>query len=164
MSTPTAITPRTERERLARVAELRQDRASGSSRIDPAVGRRDLARAPGDRRRAAEAAPESMPLCVTRWCTTEPTKPSSADWSTPSRPPLIRSTTSLLALCESDSPAILCDAAQILGRRESARSVPELQRLTEHADDNVALAAVEALGRIGGREALGRSARPSRES
>jgi len=60
----------------------------------------------------------------------------------------------LLDLTSDDNVAVVCDAAQILGRRESARAVPKLRQLTEHADDNVALAAVEALGRIGGKEAL----------
>jgi len=60
----------------------------------------------------------------------------------------------VLSLCDQENAAIVCDAAQILGRRESQRAVPKLCALTEHADDNVALAAVEALGRIGGREAV----------
>ena len=60
----------------------------------------------------------------------------------------------VLELAEGDNVAVLCDAAQILGRRESRRAVPKLKELTQHADDNVALAAVEALGRIGGKEAL----------
>jgi len=60
----------------------------------------------------------------------------------------------LLNLANDGDVAVVCDAAQILGRRESARAVPKLKQLTEHPDDNVALAAVEALGRIGGKEAL----------
>ncbi|HEY0464113.1 MAG TPA: HEAT repeat domain-containing protein, partial [Polyangiaceae bacterium] len=60
----------------------------------------------------------------------------------------------LIELAEDHNVAVICDAAQILGRRESARGVPKLKALTQHADDNVALAAVEALGRIGGKEAL----------
>ena len=60
----------------------------------------------------------------------------------------------LLELAEDENVAVVCDAAQILGRRESTRAVPKLKELTQHADDNVALAAVEALGRIGGKEAL----------
>ena len=60
----------------------------------------------------------------------------------------------LLDLSSDDNVAVLCDAAQILGRRESTKAVPKLKQLTEHADDNVALAAIEALGRIGGKEAL----------
>jgi len=56
-----------------------------------------------------------------------------------------------------NTPAVICDAAQILGRRKSTRSIATLARLTEHPDDNVAVAAIEALGRIdspGGLEAL----------
>ncbi|MCY1040378.1 HEAT repeat domain-containing protein [Corallococcus sp. bb12-1] len=52
------------------------------------------------------------------------------------------------------NPAIVCDAAQVLGRRRSRQSVPLLARLTVHADDNVAVAAIEALGRIGGGAAV----------
>ncbi len=47
------------------------------------------------------------------------------------------------------APAVICDAAQILGRRKSTRSIAALAHLTEHPDDNVAVAAIEALGRIG---------------
>jgi len=60
----------------------------------------------------------------------------------------------LLGLVTDDNVAVVCDAAQILGRRESTLALPQLTELTRHADDNVALAAVEALGRIGGKEAL----------
>lgn len=60
----------------------------------------------------------------------------------------------LLELAADENVAVVCDAAQILGRREASVAVPVLQGLTQHADDNVALAAVEALGRIGGKEAL----------
>ena len=58
----------------------------------------------------------------------------------------------ILQLAEDANAAVICDAAQILGRRESARAVPKLRALTLHEDDNVALAAVEALGRIGGQQ------------
>ncbi len=60
----------------------------------------------------------------------------------------------LLELVTDAQVAVVCDAVQILGRRESTRALPKLKELTQHADDNVALAAVEALGRIGGKEAL----------
>jgi HEAT repeat protein len=57
----------------------------------------------------------------------------------------------LLSLAESSqSPAVLCDVAQVLGRRGSRASVSLLSRLVAHPDDNVAVAAIEALGRIGG--------------
>jgi HEAT repeat protein len=56
----------------------------------------------------------------------------------------------VIALAATDHPApVVCDAAQILGRRKSLAGVPTLERLTRHSDDNVAVAAVEALGRIG---------------
>lgn len=51
-------------------------------------------------------------------------------------------------------PAVLADVAQILGRRRATAGIPALVALTRHADDNVAVAAVEALGRIGGRAAV----------
>lgn len=58
------------------------------------------------------------------------------------------------ALTEHPDPAVIVDAAQILGRRRSAEAVPVLAKLTTHPDDNVSVAALEALGRIGGRSAV----------
>lgn len=60
----------------------------------------------------------------------------------------------VMELLNDAQPAVLCDAAQILGRRASARALPALEALTRHESDNVALAAVEAIGRIGGSSAL----------
>jgi HEAT repeat protein len=57
-------------------------------------------------------------------------------------------------LSTAEDPHVVCDAAQILGRRRTGRAVPLLTRLSEHPDDNVAVAAIEALGRIGGRDAI----------
>jgi HEAT repeat protein len=57
-------------------------------------------------------------------------------------------------LAQSETAAVLCDAAQILGRRRSTAAVPRLAALSTHADDNVALAAIEALGRIGDDDAI----------
>ncbi|MBC8132465.1 MAG: HEAT repeat domain-containing protein [Deltaproteobacteria bacterium] len=53
-------------------------------------------------------------------------------------------------------PAVVADVAQILGRRRAAGSVPLtlLARLARDSDDNVAVAAIEALGRIGGSAAV----------
>lgn len=59
-----------------------------------------------------------------------------------------------IALCAHSEPAIICDAAQILGRRRSAQAVDTLAALTTHADDNVAVASIEAIGRIGDSAAL----------
>ena len=56
----------------------------------------------------------------------------------------------LLSLTTSSNPAVICDVAQILGRRQSTGAVTALSGLVDHPDDNVAVAAVEALGRIGG--------------
>ncbi len=57
-------------------------------------------------------------------------------------------------LLEHPSPAVVADAAQVLGRRHSPRAVPLLARLVDHPDDNVAVSAIEALGRVGGRAAV----------
>lgn len=48
-----------------------------------------------------------------------------------------------------DPAALVCDAAAILGRRRSRAALPALARLCRHQDDNVAVAGIEALGRIG---------------
>jgi HEAT repeat protein len=58
------------------------------------------------------------------------------------------------ALAAADNPPVVADAAQILGRRRDVRATPLLARLVAHADDNVAVAAIEALGRVGGRAAV----------
>jgi HEAT repeat protein len=59
-------------------------------------------------------------------------------------------------LLYSAKPAVLCDAIQIAGRRRDRASVTRLIELTQHVDDNVVLAAVEGLGRLGGSEAVDR--------
>lgn len=57
----------------------------------------------------------------------------------------------MVALAEgTSSPSVICDAIQVLGRRRVRRAVPVLEKLSTHADDNVAVASIEALGRIGG--------------
>jgi HEAT repeat protein len=60
----------------------------------------------------------------------------------------------LLPLAQAADEHVVCDVAQILGRRRSLRGVDTLIALTAHADDNVAAAAMEALGRIGSRRAV----------
>lgn len=70
--------------------------------------------------------------------------------ASPEADPLIR------ALLLDRRPPVLCDAIQIIGRRRDRESAARVTELTEHEDDNVALAAVEALGRIGGTEAVER--------
>ncbi|MCU0681800.1 MAG: HEAT repeat domain-containing protein [Polyangiaceae bacterium] len=59
-----------------------------------------------------------------------------------------------IALTGDDDPAVVTDAAQILGRRRATGAIPTLITLTTHADDNVAVGAIEALGRVGGRAAV----------
>lgn len=51
-------------------------------------------------------------------------------------------------------PAVVADAASILGRRRSGAATARLVELMQHESDNVAVAATEALGRIGGRAAV----------
>src|SRR5688500_8402579 len=60
----------------------------------------------------------------------------------------------VLRLAEHPNPQIVADAAQILGRRRLADSVPLLAKLVQHDNDNVSVAAIEALGMIGGRSAV----------
>lgn len=60
----------------------------------------------------------------------------------------------LLALTCHGNPAVVADAATVLGRRRDPEAVHTLIGLLDHRDDNVAVAAIEALGRIGGRRAV----------
>lgn len=60
----------------------------------------------------------------------------------------------VIALAQNQNPAIVANAAQILGRRRSASSIPVLAHLIDHWNDNVVVAAIEALGRVGGRAAV----------
>jgi HEAT repeat protein len=63
-------------------------------------------------------------------------------------------TREVMALLEHPTPAVIADAAHILGRRRATEATPALGRLIAHADDNVAVAAIEALGAIGGSAAV----------
>ncbi|MGE0527767.1 MAG: HEAT repeat domain-containing protein [Bdellovibrionales bacterium] len=60
----------------------------------------------------------------------------------------------VLKLLPHENPAVVADAAQILGRRRSQTALPSLVQLTKHSNDNVAVSAIEALGHIGGRAAV----------
>lgn len=60
----------------------------------------------------------------------------------------------LARLCEHSNPAVVADAADLLGRRRARGGVTVLRRLVEADNDVVAVAAIEALGRIGGRAAV----------
>jgi HEAT repeat protein len=57
-------------------------------------------------------------------------------------------------LAKAEDPAIVADVAQVLGRRIDPQGLPVLVRLTQHPNDNVAVAAIEGLGRTGGRAAV----------
>ena len=60
----------------------------------------------------------------------------------------------MIDLSADAEPALLADAAQVLGRRRSSDGLPLLIQLAAHENDNVAVAALEALGRVGGRAAI----------
>ena len=62
--------------------------------------------------------------------------------------------TPIWRLAKQREAAVAADAAQILGRRRQSDSVPLLVLLMASKDDNVAVTAIEALGRIGGRAAV----------
>ena len=54
------------------------------------------------------------------------------------------------ALLHDRRPDVVADAAQILGRRRTTSAIVDLRRAVANPNDNVAVAAIEALGRIGG--------------
>lgn len=60
----------------------------------------------------------------------------------------------VLDLTHSSDTALVCDAEQILGRRKCTKALARLGVLSAAEDDNVALAAFEAVGRIGGEGAI----------
>ncbi|RYZ03077.1 MAG: HEAT repeat domain-containing protein [Myxococcales bacterium] len=60
----------------------------------------------------------------------------------------------VLALTGSPSVAVVCDALQVVGRRRITAGVQRVVELTSHSDDNVAVASIEALGQLGGEQAL----------
>jgi hypothetical protein len=60
----------------------------------------------------------------------------------------------VFSLLLDDNPAVAADGAQILGRRRAGEAVSRLTSLLAHEDDNVSVAAIEALGAIGGTAAL----------
>ncbi len=55
----------------------------------------------------------------------------------------------LLKLTDGAAPPVICDVAQVRGRRKSTFAVFTLAGWVGHDDDNVSVAAIEALGRIG---------------
>lgn len=61
----------------------------------------------------------------------------------------------IIALLHAPNVAVICDGLQIVGRRRVLSAVPRAVELAQHADDNVAVASIEALGHLGGTEALG---------
>lgn len=63
-------------------------------------------------------------------------------------------TARIVELSRHGNPAVVADAAQILGRRRAAEATSVLGKLVEHPDDNVAVASIEAIGMIGGTAAV----------
>jgi HEAT repeat protein len=63
-------------------------------------------------------------------------------------------TAEVTRLAAAASSVVVEDAARILGRRRDASAIGLLVQLVLHASDNVALAAIEALGEIGGSAAV----------
>jgi HEAT repeat protein len=51
-------------------------------------------------------------------------------------------------------PAVICDALLVLGRRTHFEALPLVMSFAKHADDNVGVAAIEAMGRIGGKDTV----------
>lgn len=60
----------------------------------------------------------------------------------------------LVALLEDVNVAVICDGLQVVGRRRMVVASRQVMKLTEHEDDNVAVASIEALGQLGGAEAV----------
>ena len=154
MTAPSDASAHGERARIARISELR---ARGSEALPELLD--ELVEPTWAVRRAvvaalSEAEPAGMPLLCAALASSRENEAKLAglvDALSATRNDVDEL---VLALAEHENVAVLCDAAQILGRRESTRAIPRLAQLTGHTDDNVALAAVEALGRIGGRAAV----------
>jgi HEAT repeat protein len=54
----------------------------------------------------------------------------------------------------SEGNAVVCDALQVLGRRKERGALETIVAMADHADDNVAVSAIEAMARIGGVETV----------
>ena len=154
MTSPPSRPFGSDRERLARVAELRQ----GGLVAVPELVSELIAPTWAVRRAVVDALANAdltaMPLLCQTLQTSRENEAKIAGLVDALSATRCDIDDLVLQLADDANAAVVCDAAQILGRRESARAVPKLKALTLHENDNVALAAVEALGRIGGREAL----------
>lgn len=62
----------------------------------------------------------------------------------------------IVGLLDEPSLAVVCDGLQVIGRRRVVSAVARVATLTEHDDDNVAVASIEALGQLGGAVAVSR--------
>jgi HEAT repeat protein len=154
MSSNSTSTPRSEHERLEQVKTLAQAGVSALPQLVEALVDASWAVRRAVVAALATAEPAAMPMLVEMLRRSRENEAKIAGLVDALAATSSEIDELLLDLAADDNVAVVCDAAQILGRRESARGVPKLKQLTQHADDNVALAAVEALGRIGGKEAL----------
>lgn len=60
----------------------------------------------------------------------------------------------MLRLLDEPQPPTICDALQVLGRRKETHALARIASLAMHSDDNVAVAAIEAMGRMAGASAV----------
>ena len=140
-----------ERQRVDQVDALVSRGASG---VDPLVGMLDdpswTVRRAVTSSLAALGDDAVVPLC--RWLTDARTSEAgiaaaidalaaSLSQHVPAR---------MIELLHDRRPAVVADAAIVLGRCRARSAVQALTSLLSHADDNVAMAAIEALGAIGG--------------
>jgi HEAT repeat protein len=148
------LDPTPERRRLERLRELAAEGASRipeilAMRTDPSWAvRREVIAALGGLGEAALA-----PLCASLLAERDDETRIAATVDA-----LVASTadadTQLSELRVGASAAVLADVAQILGRRRKPGSTLVLAELSRNSDDNVAVAAIEALGRVGGRSVV----------
>lgn len=138
----------------ARVEQLRQAASSGNEGLADLLAMR--ASASWSVRREVIAALGSLgDLAVGRLCDSLVHERTNETVIAATVDALVASTGNADALVRSLStetdPAVVADVAQILGRRRNRESLTTLAELSQHENDNVAVAAIEALGRVGGR-------------
>ncbi|MBA3395309.1 MAG: HEAT repeat domain-containing protein [Deltaproteobacteria bacterium] len=142
----------------ARVEHIDQLVALGPSGVDELIS--TMSDPSWTVRRASVAALASLgddsvgPLCT--WLSDQRTEEHSIAAAVDALAASIgKSTTvAVMAMLADPRPAIAADAAQILGRRRATEACAILGKAISHVDDNVAVAAIEALGAIGGSAAI----------
>lgn len=153
MRSQAVLTPR-ERSRMAQVQELVLAEASAVPALLPMLSDESWT----VRREVVAALASAGQRAVTALCETLKNDRTDETRIAAAVDALAASTADVypevFELATHANPAVVADAAQILGRRRSPQAVPVLTSLVGHADDNVAVAAIEALGRIGGRSGV----------